>query len=280
MKPGSVVPKTSEREERNLQAEAPIGFKFFHQLNTVSDLSWASSKTYITRAMAERHFNSDRMGDKLVHALAMDEVIPVKEVLESCEFFERVRKEIRAETLIDLCCGHGLLGILFGIFERRTKHVILIDTKESPSHHKLLKQVAQIAPWIHDKVQFKEGKIGSAKQIPHENTSIVSSHACGVLTDQCLDAAISIRGNVAVMPCCYPRQQCPAPKALQFTFGHEVAFDIDRTYRLEEANYHVRWTSIPKQITPMNRIIVGRARPKSRDSQTLISESPNLNQAE
>jgi hypothetical protein len=214
--------------------------------------------------MAERYFDSDRMGDKLVRALAMDEVIPVKEILESCEFFERVRKEIRAETIADLCCGHGLLGILFGVFERRTKHVILIDTTEPPCQRKLLKQVAQIAPWIQDKLQLKIGKIDTVQQIPHENTSIVSSHACGLLTDQCIETAISINGNVAVMPCCYPKHQCPAPRALQFALGHEVAFDVDRTYRLENANYHVRWTSIPNQITPMNRIIIGR--PRTRDS--------------
>ncbi|MBT5709243.1 SAM-dependent methyltransferase [bacterium] len=246
------------------QTEEPSGFKFFHQLNAVQDLSWANSSTYITRGMAERYFDSDRLGDKLVRALAIDEVIPVKEILESCEFFERVRKEIRAETIADLCCGHGLLGILFAVFERRTKHVILIDTTEPPCHNKLLKQVAQIAPWIQDNVQFKMGPIDSVQQIPHKNTSIVSSHACGMLTDECIEAAVSINGSVAVMPCCYPRNQCPAPRALQFALGHEVAFDVDRTYRLENANYHVRWTSIPKQITPMNRIIIGRVRSKVR----------------
>jgi hypothetical protein len=242
----------------SLHADRPTRFKFFQQLNAVEDQSWMGSRKSITRARAERHFNSDRMGDKLVRALALDEAIPLKEILESCEFFYRVRKEIRTETIADLCCGHGLLGILFAVFERRTKQVILIDKLEPPSHRKILKRIAEIAPWITDKVEYREGTIDSIQETPHKNTSIVSSHACGLLTDQCLDAAIGIGGNVAVMPCCYPKRKCQAPGALQLTLGHELAFDVDRTYRLEHANYHVRWTSIPSQITPMNRVIVGR----------------------
>ena len=38
--------------------------------------------------------------------------------------------------------------------------------------------------------------------------------------------------------------------------GAPLAFDVDRTYRLERAGYHVRWDAIPEAITPMNRLLV------------------------
>ncbi len=240
-------------------SDSSSGFKFFRQLNTVEDLSWVASKTFITPGLAERFFQSDRLGDKLVRILALEKVLPVKEILESCEFFERIRKDLRSESVIDLCCGHGLVGLLFAIFERGTKQVVLIDSIESPSHRLLLKQVALIAPWIQDKVQFRKGTIDSFEPSAAAPSSIVSSHACGLLTDQCLETAIAIKGNVAVMPCCYPKSKGQASKALQFALGHELALDIDRTYRLEQSNYSVRWTSIPNPITPMNRVLVGRS---------------------
>lgn len=244
------------------QSTRTQNFKFFPQLNAMEDLSWTSTGTYITSSLAQRHFTSDRMADKLVRALAEVDAIPVKELLETCELFHRIRKETRAGTVADLCSGHGLLGILFAIFEPQTTRVLLIDRSQPPSYLKVIRQASQVAPWIKDKVRFLTGKINKAAESLDETSSIVSSHACGLLTDACLDIAIALKGNIAVMPCCYPRRKCSSPQALRLALGSELAFDIDRTYRLENAGYHVRWTAIPSQITPMNRIIVGRHRPQ------------------
>ena len=119
-------------ETSSLLKSEPFRFKFFPQLNALSDLSWVSTDTYITKGLAQRHFNSERLGDKLVSVLAAKQVLPVKEILEACEFFERVRKDVRAETVADFCCGHGFLGILFGVFERQVERILLIDTKPPP----------------------------------------------------------------------------------------------------------------------------------------------------
>ena len=243
----------------HLKSESPR-FKFFPQLNSLPDLSWTATDTFLTPGLASRHFSSERMNDKLARALAKAEALPVKELLESCEFFERVRKEIRAETVADLCCGHGLLGLLFAIFERKTLQVSLIDQIQAPSHVKILDQAAQLAPWIRGKLSFQQGTIDQATEILESNTSIVSAHACGLLTDACLETPVHHSGNVAVMPCCYPKRQCPAPPAIESALGNELAYDVDRTYRLERADYHVRWSAIPRPITPMNRILIGRKR--------------------
>ncbi len=82
----------------------------------------------------------------------------------------------------------------------------------------------------------------------------------GRLTDRCLDCAVEVAGAVALMPCCYPDRGCQAPTALQLSLGSRLAFDIDRTYRLEAAGYRVRWDAIPEEITPMNRVLKGTRR--------------------
>lgn len=235
-------------------------FQFFRQLNEVGDRSWVASRSRLGRTLAERAFGSDSLQDRLVRALAAARVLPIKEILECGELFERVRDEVRAEQMADLCCGHGLLGILFALFERRVQHVLLLDRHEPPSHAKLLACALQVGPWIEGKVSFRQARIRDVRDVLAPGTAIVSAHACGVLTDQCLDSAIALGGAIAVLPCCYPQRACPAPLAVQLALGHALAHDVDRTYRLEQAGYHVRWTTIPPEITPMNRVLIGRRR--------------------
>jgi len=182
--------------------------------------------------------------------------LPIKEVLEGFEFVAKARKAVRTHTVADLCCGHGLVGMLMGIFEKKVQKVILVDKSEPPSHRALFDAVADVCPWIRDKVVFQARKLALV-ELP-KGTSVVSAHACGKLTDDCMDIAIDATANLAVMPCCYPRRNCNAPNAVLNQFGEAYAFDIDRTYRLENAGYKVKWSHIPDSITPMNRILIGK----------------------
>jgi hypothetical protein len=168
------------------------------------------------------------------------------------------------KTVADLCCGHGLLGILFAMFERDVQRTILIDQNEPESRQKLIAVASQVAPWIAEKIDNRAAKISLDDDWIKPGISIVSAHACGVLSDLCIDIAIKSGGPIAILPCCYPKSVCNAPQSLQTQFGLETAFDIDRTYRLEAAGYRVRWGLIPKQITPMNRIVYGQ--PKRADA--------------
>ena len=244
------------------QMSAPsASFKCFRQFNGADFGALLSSHSALKQPIADRHFPTDSLQDKLVRELAGERTIAIKEVLECFEFFERVRKEIRAPCVVDLCCGHGLLGILFALFERRVERVILTDERQPASYDMLMAASIRVGPWIEKKVEYCVGPIGTAHERLEAGASVVGNHACGALTDHCIDCAIRLKGSVAVMPCCYRRSACEAPLALQLALGVEAASDVDRTYRLREAGYHVRWTHIPEQITPMNRILIGR-RPK------------------
>lgn len=232
-------------------------FKFLPQLNDLERTEWLSSRQKFHSEIATEHFGSDKLQDKFLRAIAAARLLPIKEVLESFEFFARIRKSTRAKTVADLCCGHGLLGILFAMFEREVQQVILIDQNEPESRQKLLAVAETVAPWVADKIDNRAEKISVEDPWIEPGMAIVSAHACGVLSDLCIDVAIKSGGPIAILPCCYPRSACEAPLSMQTQFGLETAFDIDRTYRLETAGYRIRWGSIPVEITPMNRIIYG-----------------------
>ncbi len=233
-------------------------FKFFPQFNDFEQAKWLSSRQKLQPEFAKAYFNSDSLQDKILQAIAEERLLPVKEILESFEFFARVRKAVRSEVVADLCCGHGLLGILFAIFERNVQRVILIDRNEPVSRQKLIAIANRIAPWISGKIDNRAENIKISSDWIEPDMTIVSAHACGVLSDLCIDVAIKSGGPIAILPCCYPRSACVAPLALQTQFGIEAAFDIDRTYRLEAAGYRMRWGFIPQEITPMNRILYGQ----------------------
>ena len=243
-------------------------FKFFPQFNDFERVKWLSSRQKLQPEFAKAYFNSGSLQDKFLQAVAEERLLPVKEILESFEFFARVRKAVRSEVVADLCCGHGLLGILFAMFERDVQRVILIDKDEPLSRQKLIAIADRVAPWVAGKLDNRAEKIKISSDWIEEGTAIVSAHACGVLSDLCIDVAIKSGGPIAILPCCYPRSACEAPLALQTQFGIEAAFDIDRTYRLEAAGYRVRWGSIPREITPMNRILYGQQPKKNLSKST------------
>ena len=230
-------------------------FKFFPQLNDLEKTKWLGSKSSFFLNVTDEFFNTDSLQDKFLQAIAKDRLLPIKEVLETFEFFSRIRKSTKRPLVADLCCGHGLLGLLFAIFERKVERVILIDKKEPESRQKLIKIAVSVAPWIESKIDNRIAKIGLEDDWIEPDAAIVSAHACGSLSDLCIDIALKSGGPLAILPCCYPRGACAAPLSLQTALGIESAFDIDRTYKLEAAGYRVRWAEIPEVITPMNRII-------------------------
>ena len=94
-----------------------VPFKAFRQFNDPRLQALAGLRSPITAGIAA-HFSEHRHMDRLALALAARRALPLKELLESAEFYMRVRRRIRAQTVVDLCAGHGLVGLLFAAFER------------------------------------------------------------------------------------------------------------------------------------------------------------------
>jgi hypothetical protein len=208
----------------------------------------------------EQYFASDRLTDRLVRELVLGQVLRWKEILECFEFFDVTRKLVGRSCMADLCCGHGLLGILFALLVEEVERVHLIDTSIPDSLERVLEVATRLGPWVEDKVMISEQDIQAAQSMLPAATGIVCAHGCGALTDQALDLALGLHGPVAAMPCCCHPRSPDAPQVLCQELGVKNGVDVHRTYRLHEAGYQVLWRYIPEDITPMNRIIVGALR--------------------
>lgn len=206
-------------------------------------------------------FTEDTLQDRLLREFVIEHALPSKEITEAFEFFAVCRKYLRKNaSLVDLCSGHGLAGLLFAIFERRVERVLLCDKKEPRDHARVMNAVLRVAPWVESKVEFVEGKIADRREAFPKGSAVLGVHACGKLTDECIDVALDLAGDLAVLPCCRSKALNTAPEGLRQALGEDVAYDVERTYRMERAGYRVRWREIPEAITPMNRVLIGTRR--------------------
>jgi hypothetical protein len=242
-------------------ADERVPFRIFRGFNE-DRLRWAARSTFRVDRKSAPSFRGDPLAERIVAALAERRAINVKEVLESFETFGRLRKRLRAPRMADLCCGHGLTGLLFAAVERRVEEVILMDRDKPPKADLVVEAVCEAAPWAADKVRWVEADVSDAAAHLAPETSVVAVHACGVRTDRALEAAVAVGGPVAVVPCCYKQTAKRAPRALRDALGAELATDVHRTYWLEARGYRVEWAAIPEAITPMNRVLVARPHPR------------------
>ena len=84
---------------------------------------------------------------------------------------------------------------------------------------------------------------------------VVSSHACGALSDVVLHRAVSVQARVAVLPCCHDLDVNDGG-ALGGWLDQALAIDVMRVVQLERRGYRV-WTQIiPGSITPKNRLLI------------------------
>lgn len=239
-------------------------FKALRQFNAPDAAPLAGRKDRMA-PFWDHHFPGDTHIHRLARALSKRFAIDLKEFCEAVEFFARTRKAIRAPVVADLFCGHGFVGLLFGLFERRVERVILVDKMRPPAHDLILGAVAEVGPWVADKVEFRREDIRHHVDLP-AGASVVAVHACGPRTDRAIKSALACGGPVAVMPCCHHTSGYhQRPTAFDEVLGPDVAIDIDRTYRLEGAGYSVEWTAIPRAVTPKNRVVIGRPGGPRRD---------------
>ncbi len=230
-------------------------FAAYPQFNDEALHSFAGMKHRI-HSLPRELFPTDHLPDRLARALAERRAIHIKELLEAFEFFARVRKRVRSPTMVDLCAGHGLAGLVFALCEPTIQSVQLIDQRKPPSFDRIWDAFVSIAPWVKEKVVYREATLDDSLELPR-GASVLLVHACGALTDQGLSYAIRADASVAAMPCCYGKALPARVGALSQPFGREAAIDISRTYRLADEGYQVDWGRIPRPITPKNRVLIG-----------------------
>ena len=207
-------------------------------------------------------FAGDSLFDRLARAVCRAECLPRKELYEAWEVARRVRRHFRGGRLIDLAGGHGLLAQAMLLLDDSSPEAVVVDRVIPVSAATLHRTLVETWPRLTGRVRFIEGDLGA---VPLEETDIVvSSHACGALTDAILRLAADARARVAVLPCCHDVESCDAGVFTGW-LDAPLAIDVTRAARLEARGYQVRTSTIPGSITPKNRLLMGAPRASASD---------------
>jgi methyltransferase family protein len=212
-----------------------------------------SSKARLTVRDLDR-FPDGTLFHRIARAVCRVECLPRKELYEAWEVARRVRRLIRGGRVVDLGAGHGLLGQIMLLLDDSSSEAVVVDKTLPASSAKLRDALAQTWPRLSGRVALvsramDEVDIRSADVV-------VSSHACGALTDRVLALAVAARAGVAVLPCCHDIGRGNAG-ALSGWVDGPLAVDVVRAIRLEAQGYRVWTQTIPADITPKNRLLIG-----------------------
>jgi Methyltransferase domain len=210
-------------------------------------------------------FSGATLFDRVARAVCRAECLPRKELYEAWEVGRRTRRLFRGGRIVDLAAGHGLLAHVMTILDASSPCALAVDEVEPPSYARLHDALAAEWPGLAGRVSF--ARVGLERVEIQPGDVVVSSHACGALTDVILDRAVAARARVAVLPCCHDFDTCDSGP-LRGWVNRALAIDIMRAVRLERDGYEVWTQAIPAGITPKNRLLLGRPRGERRLSLT------------
>jgi hypothetical protein len=203
-------------------------------------------------------FAGDTLFDRLGRALCSAGCLPRKELYEAWEVARRVRRLFRDGRVVDLGGGHGLLAQVMLLLDNSSPNALVVDPALPPSGARVHAALVEAWPRLAGRVEFVASPLES---IHLQSTDvIVSSHACGDLTDRVLGRATDARARVAVLPCCHDLATCDWG-SLAGWVDRPLAIDILRAVRLERQGYRVWTQTIPAAITPKNRLLLAAAMP-------------------
>ncbi len=212
-----------------------------------------SSKSRLTPRQSSR-FPGESLFERIARAVCRAGVLPAKELFEAWEVARRVRRKYRGGRVVDLAGGHGLLAQILLILDDRSPEAVVVDHRLPPSAPKLAATLVATWPRLRGRVHFENTPIETFATTP--NDLVVAVHACGTLTDRVLDKAIEAGARLAVLPCCHDLKTADTG-ALEGWLDGPLAADVMRARRLAASGYTVMTRTIPADITPRNRLLLG-----------------------
>jgi hypothetical protein len=202
-------------------------------------------------------FPDDTLFHRVARAVCHAGVLPRKELYEAWEMARRVRRVFRGGRVIDLGAGHGLLAQMMLLLDDSSPTALVVDTSLPPSSARLHDVLVEAWPRLAGRVEFVTAALDDPDSVTIvAEDLVVSSHACGALTDRVLARAVAARARVAVLPCCHDLETCDTGDLAGWLDG-PLAIDVMRAVRLRQQGYRVWTLAIPDTITPKNRLLLG-----------------------
>lgn len=211
------------------------------------------SRERLTRHNLAR-FPGDTLFDRLGRALCRAECLPRKELYEAWAMARRVRRLFRGGRVVDLGAGHGLLAQVLLLLDDSSPMAVAVDRALAPSRTRVHEALVEAWPRLAHRITFVAGAMDDCAL--SETDLVVSSHACGALTDLVLTRASAARARVAVLPCCHDLEACDAGDLAGWV-DRPLAIDLVRATRLRAQGYRVWTQTISSAITPKNRLLLG-----------------------
>ncbi len=199
-------------------------------------------------------FTGDTLFDRIGRAVCEAGCLPRKELYEAWEMARRVRRVCRGGRIVDLAGGHGLLAHVMLLLDDTSPAAVVVDAVLPPSHRTLHDAMVSAWPRLAGRVAFEARRFEAVALTSAD--LVVSCHACGSLTDVVLALAAAARARVAVLPCCHDHVQGDAG-ALAGWMPADLAIDAVRATRLRQQGYRIWTKTIPIEVTPRNRLLIG-----------------------
>ena len=194
---------------------------------------------------------------RVARAVCRADCLPRKELFESWEVARRARRRFRGGRVVDLACGHALLAHLMLVLDDTSATAVGADTRLPASAPTLASAMAAEWPRLAGRVSLVERAVADVDVGPGD--VVVSSHACGELTDEILGTAIRASARVVVLPCCHDAATCDLG-GVGGWLDAPLAIDVTRAARLRAHGYTVHTQRIPEAITPKNRLLLAEPR--------------------
>jgi hypothetical protein len=212
-----------------------------------------SSRGRLTLRDLER-FPRQTLFDRIGRAVCHAGCLPRKELFEAWEMARRVRRLFRGGRVVDLGAGHGLLAQVMLLLDDSSPGAAVVDKALPASSARVHEALVQAWPRLTGRVSFVERGLDAIEL--RDTDVVVSSHACGRLTDVVLARAAAARARVAVLPCCH-HLTAENDGGLSGWVDRSVAIDITRATDLAQQGYRIWTQGIPTDITPKNRLLLG-----------------------
>ena len=199
-------------------------------------------------------FRTDSLFDRIARAVCRAGTLPRKELHEAWETARRIRRHFRGGRVVDLACGHGLMAHIMLLLDNSSPEALAVDTGIPPNAGVLSEAITASWPRLENRVRYIKEDLSNIEITPDD--LVVSVHACGSITDQVLKRAVESGARVAVLPCCHDAKQCDT-LGLEAWMDVSLAIDTARVLYLRQNGYRTLTKTIPFDITPKNRLLMG-----------------------